>query len=147
MKQVKGQLTIFAFLLIGIIIALYLCGYSSPFINGVEEVLRTGNTENLFNSLISSFTNLVTNPTGIAIIGVGLALFIGATALTGGSGFLFGISIFFVLIFANYFVLPISFIFEQASWGDAEVLKFILAFFLNSLLILSMISFIRSGET
>lgn len=142
----KGQLTIFAFLLIGIIIALYLSGYSSPFVDGIQEALG-GNPDNLLDSIVSSFGNMITNPLIIATIGVGFIGMIFGGGVSGGNGFLFAISILIILIFANYFVLPINYILEEGSWGEAEILKTILVIFLNALLIMSVISFTRSGET
>ena len=142
----KGQLTIFAFLLFGIIVALYLSGYKSPFLSWLE--MNLDNTDQIFETFISQLAQIVTNPSSFAFVGLLLAGVIISSLITGGgSGTLFAISIVMVVIFANIFLLPINFIFEEASWGDAEILKYIIAVFMNLLLIMSIISFTRSGET
>jgi len=145
----KGQLTIFAFLLFGIIVALYLGGYKSPFIEFVSnDLMSMDDPSQIVNVFVGRLADIFTNPASFAIVGIVLAGVIISTIITGGgSGTLFIISLFIIMIFANIFLLPISFIFQEASWGNADVLKLILALFLNLLLIMSIISFTRSGET
>jgi len=142
----KGQLTVFAIIIIGIVIAMYLMGFTSPFINGIQDLLK-GNTENLFENLADAFVEMVTSPSGLGMLGIALAGIIVASALSGGSGFLFGVGILILVLFSNYFILPTTYIYEQGSWGEAEILKTILVLILNTILVLGMISFIRSGET
>jgi len=145
----KGQLTIFAFLLFGMIVALYLGGYKSPFLEFVtNDLVNMEDPSQVFNAFMDQLANIFSNPTSFAIVGLLLAGVIISTIITGGgSGTLFIISLFVIMIFANIFIMPISFIFEEASWGNAEVLKLLLVVFLNLLMIMSIISFTRSGET
>lgn len=154
LKKYKGTLVVFAFLLFGIILALYLAGYQSPFLSFVTTRLQeeganfsfqdVGEIFNGFiNAIVQSFTD---NPVGFGIVGIiigGIAI---ASLISGGYGAIFIISLFLIMIFANIFILPISFIFEEASWGNAEVLKMILATFLNLLLIMSIITFSTGRE-
>lgn len=142
----KGQITIFAFLIIGIVIGMYLMGYTSPFLMGIDSLLK-GNPQDLFNNLINSFKDMIISPSGLGMIGIALAGIIIASAISGGSGFLFGISILIVIVFANYFVLPTAYIYESGNWGEAEILKTILVLVLNALMMVGLISFVRSGET
>ena len=125
---------------------MYLMGYTSPFLKGISGLLK-GDTENLFENLASSFTDMVTSPTGLGMLGIALAGIILASVISGGSGFLFGVSILILVVFSNYFIFPTTYIYESGSWGEAEILKTILVLFLNTLLVLGLISFVRGGET
>jgi len=146
--EYKGQLTIFAFLLFGIIVALYLGGYKSPFLEFVSnDLVGMKDPSQVFNVFMEKLVDIFTNPASFLVVGVLLAgVIISALVTGGGSATLFIISLFIVMIFANIFIMPISFIFEEATWGNAEILKTILVVFLNLLMIMSIISFTRSGE-
>jgi len=145
-KKYKGQLTIFAFLLFGIVVAMYLSGYKSPFMEWLAQNMH--DTDAMFENFMQQLGSIFTNPTSFAIVGLLVAGVIVSSIITGGgSGTLFAISLLMIMIFANIFLLPINFIFEEASWGDADILKSILAVFMNLLLMMSIIGFTRSGET
>lgn len=157
MKKHKGQLTVFAFLLFGLCVALYLGGYSSPFFDSTENILGnkdsgenlqgTGVWDFFINGIKDFFTpenegDWLELAFGVALAGVTLLAIV-----KGGSGAWVLISVMMLALIANIFILPINFMYQTASWGQADVLKPLLLVFMNLLLIMSLLSFMRTGET
>ena len=141
----KGSLTVYVFLLFGIMVAMYLSGYQSPFVEFMGNALGGDftNSTGVFNSLINSFTNIFTNPGSFALVGVLVTVITISSLISGGYSAMFAISLFIIVILANILILPVNFIFKE---NMPYVLKIILASFLNLLLIMSIVSFTRSGE-
>jgi len=141
----KGSLTVYVFLLFGIMVAMYLSGYQAPFVEFMGNALGGDftNSTGVFNSLINSFTNIFTNPGSFVLVGVLVTIITISSLISGGYSAMFAISLFIIVILANILILPVNFIFKE---NMPYVLKIILASFLNLLLIMSIVSFTRSGE-
>ena len=132
MKGASG-IRVYAFLVFGISIALYMIGYTSPFF----EVMANSDG-NIASDLLNQFILIFTNPTFLALLGVSAV----ASYFTGGSNFsvTFLIPMLLIMVMMNFFFLPINFIFDMAM---NPLLKVIIGGFLNLLLAFAMLEFIR----
>lgn len=119
----------------GISIALYLVGYTSPFVKMMGEV----GIENVtFNSVINGIWAIFSNPVFLASLGIAA---IGSLLLIGGSGqsTLFIVPIIILMAFANYFILPTG---EILASNLPTIIKFITNTFLNLFLMSTIIEFV-----
>ena len=132
MKGASG-IRVYAFLVFGISIVLWMMGYTSPFYATVSNM-----SGNIAGDLLNSFILIFTNPTFLALLGVSAV----ASYFSGGSNFsvTYLIPMLLVLVMLNYFLLPINFIFDMAM---NPMLKVIIGGFLNLLLAFAMLEFVR----
>jgi len=128
-------------MLFGISVALYLLGYTSPFLEilsqtGVEE---SGSASIIWNNIINNFLSVFSNP----ILWTTMAVPIVGSILMSGSS---GQSSYFVIpllvlttVLANFFVLPTTYIFSAEI---PTIVKIIVNSFLNLFLLLTIIEFV-----
>jgi hypothetical protein len=130
-----GLLKVYVMLLFGISIGLYLSGYTSPLL----QIATTTNAD-ISVALLNSFLGIFTNVTFLAILGATAV----ASYLTSGGNmsitYLF--PIFLIMALMNFFILPTSFILALEL---DPFIKILVAGFLNLMLGLAMVEFIRSG--
>lgn len=122
-------------LMLGVSIVMYFMGYTSPF---VELMGQVGTESVSWNLVINGIFAIFTNPTFLATIGIAS---ISSLLFLGGSSqsVLFIIPIIILIAFADFFVLPTSFLLQA---GVPEAFKFIANTFLNMSLMLTIIEFV-----
>lgn len=128
-----GAFKVYVFLLFGISIGLYFVGYTSPLLQ-----LATTTNEDITVALLNSFIGIFTNVTFLAILGATSV----ASYLTSGGNFsvTYLFPIFLIMAMLNFFILPTSFILAMEL---DPVIKIIVAGFMNLLLGMAMVEFIR----
>jgi hypothetical protein len=156
-KQVKGSVTVLVFIMLGLVIGMYLMGYSSPMLTFVQEdVYRTDNSgeytinqEFNISVLINRIYNSLTSEAGLAIFGISIGMAI-LVALAPGLGYASGsilsvlIPAFLLFLFANIFFFPV--IGEPERQGLPSELSWILVAVFNVLLLLTVLTFITGRE-
>lgn len=128
-----GAFKVYVFLLFGISVGLYFVGYTSPLLQ-----LATTTNEDISIALLNSFIGIFTNVTFLAILGATSV----ASYLTSGGNFsvTYLFPIFLIMAMLNFFILPTSFILAMEL---DPVIKIIVAGFMNLLLGMAMVEFIR----
>jgi hypothetical protein len=131
------KITAYVLLIFGISLSLYLLGYPSVFLALISQVgSEQPITSTLFTSLIAVFTNPV------FLIG---AAFAGITGfLTGGGNFsvIYMIPLLMLIAIANVFVLPTAYLLQMDM---NPIIQLIINGFMNTLLMLTIIEFVRGG--
>jgi len=152
-----GSITVYALLVFGIVMGLYMMGYESIYADQYatqqDDISFEGNetnysyntteggTDKQFNiarSLINAIIESMKDPKILfPLLGVGLVSFVTA----GGTRYAltFIIPAIILLAILNIFVLPMSFIYEE---GIPEMLQIFVAGFLNLVLMLTVVEFI-----
>jgi hypothetical protein len=133
------------FILLGVSIILYLMGHCSPAMvigqmcEPVENLISSvGIDEPGSLSIINSIKNIFTDPLFLGIAGVTTII---AFVLSGVNfSVTYIIPLFIMVVLIGFFILPISFIF---STDMDPVIKVIVGLFLNTMLVLSIVQFIR----
>ena len=155
--QLKGSVTVFAMILLGLIIGMYLFGFVSPIVQYVStEVLgENEDVDSLENvepytagDLIKDLSNRVASPDGLAFMGLSLA----GAFLTGiaGAGYIgqsilsITIPAFIFSLIANIMFFPVMYT-TEAEGLPTEV-NILLVIVFNVLLVLTMISFIMGRD-
>ena len=136
-------LTTYAFLLFGISLAFYFAGSVPPMfaVLGCDTSAQTcASTDTIGTNLISSILTSIANNPSIALGGV---VFLVSAVLLGGSFIVIYTIPILLIIAANLFLLPTSFLFSDALPFE---IRLIVGGFLNLMLIMTMISFIRGGD-
>jgi hypothetical protein len=130
-----GLLRVYVIILFGMSVCLYLVGYTSPLLQ-----LATTTEGDISIALLNSFIAIFTNPVFLGILGATSV----ASYLTAGGNtsitYLF--PIFLIMAMMNFFILPTSFILALEL---DPFIKILVAGFLNLMLGLAMVEFIRSG--
>ena len=130
-----SSITTYVMLVFGISVFLYLVGYTSPFMTFVQNA----SNGDVFTSLLNSFINIFTNPIFLTSLGLSAV----ASFITGGNyNVVYLFPILMLVVLANYFVLPTSFL--NATEIPSQ-LKLIISTFLNLFLVLSVVEFVRGG--
>ena len=131
-----SNITTYMVLIFGISIGLYLMGYTSPFMAMFNNI---GQDTNIAEAILNSLLAIFTNPIFLAGLGISAV----ASFITGGSySVMYLFPIVMLVAFANYFVLPTSFILQ----ADFPLeLKLIINTFLNLFMVLAIIEFVRGG--
>jgi len=130
-----SSITTYVMLVFGISVVLYLVGYTSPFMTFVQNA----SNGDVFTSLLNSFINIFTNPIFLTSLGLSAV----ASFITGGNyNVVYLFPILMLVVLANYFVLPTSFL--NATEIPSQ-LKLIISTFLNLFLVLSVVEFVRGG--
>lgn len=138
-------LTTYVFLLFGISIAFFFLGFSPPLLSalGCDTTLDTCTpSQTLSNQVLSSiFNSLSNNAAALGLIG-GAAIVSGL--LLGGSFVIMYVGpILIFMAVANLVLLPTDFLYTNAL--PIEIRMIVLGF-LNLLLVLIIVAFIRGGE-
>ena len=131
-------------ILFGLGLAFYFAGYQPLILTsfGAPYPGGVGTTTPIANVLINSLYAIFTNPLFLAAIGVSAV----TTFLLGGGAF----SVFFIIplimisLFANIFIIPSSFLFDQTLPPEMQL---IIAVFFNLFLMLTILEFVRGGST
>jgi len=155
--KLKGSVTVFAMILLGLIIGMYMFGFTSPIVSYVStEVLnQNGDVDVLVDvqpysagDLVRDMIGRIASPDGLAIMGLSITgAFLSGIA---GAGFI-GQSILTVTIPAFIFSMIANIMFFPIV-GDTKIhglpfeLNILLLVIFNALLILTMISFIMGRE-
>ena len=153
MMKIKGSVTVFAMILLGLIIGMYLFGFTSPlFQYANNEILGEsgGLSEGEYNAgdLLNHITDTMFSETGFAIMGISIA----GAVVTGlaGVGYIgqsilsITIPAFILSMVANIMFFPVMSTTEAEGLPtEISILLFIV---FNVLLILTMISFIMGRD-
>ena len=128
------ELRVYAFLLFGTMTVLYLMGYQAPLI-----AILTRSGEIGWEFIINKMLAIFTDPAFLFALGVsGVSAFLSS----GNQSVLFVFPIMLLVIMANIFFLPTSYLMEAQV--PVEV-KTIITAWLNMLLVLGAIEFVRGG--
>jgi hypothetical protein len=143
------------FLLLGISVVMYLVGFCSPALvlagvcaapnqelqQPVQQLTGTVGVDTPASlSITSQIFSIFTNPFFLSIAGISVAVSFILAGLNFSVTFI--IPVFIVTILIGFFILPISFIFS-ASYDPT--LKIIFGLLINTMLVLSIAQFVRSG--
>jgi hypothetical protein len=132
-----SKIAVYVFLLFGISLALYLLGFTSP---AMEAFITATSGGEVASGLLNAMLGVFTRPELLALMGLSAVVaFLGA----GNDVISFAFPIFMLITFANFFILPTSFILS-ASMDPFS--KIVVVGFLNLLLGLSVMEFVRSGS-
>lgn len=130
-----SAIRVYVFFIFGISITLYFLGYTSPFLAVVSATDGTM-AQNLLNAMIGIFTN----PVFLAIIGVSTVTGIFSFGRDFTASFL--IPMLLLQVMLNFFVLPTNFITDMSM---NPILQLLIGAFLNMMLAMAMLEFVRSG--
>jgi len=132
-----GAMKTYLILLFSMSVMLYLAGYTSPFL-ALEDKL--GSNTNLLDTLLTDMINIFTNPAFLTAIGIGAV----ASLLVGSGNYsvIYLVPVVMLSVFMNYFILPLSFIYDVTLPG---LIKTLFVVFMNLFLFLAVIEFIRGG--
>ena len=136
-------LTTYAFLLFGISIAFYFAGSVPPMfaVLGCDTTTQVcASTDTIGTNLISSILNTIVNNPSIALGGI---VFLVSAIILGGSFIVIYTIPILLILAANLFLLPTSFLFSDAIPFE---IRLVVGAFLNLMLIMTMLSFIRGGD-
>ena|SRR3990167_5528803 len=135
----------YLYIMMGISIAFWFFGYPPAAYSLLTQSginIETGEAVPIADTMINGIRNLFSDPLFLAAIGIPLVLsvFIGGS---GGQSVYFVIPLLMLTVFMNIFIFPTSFIFNQDM---PVILRAIFNLFLNSMLMMSIIEFIRGGN-
>lgn len=164
--KLKGSVTVFVMLILGLIIGMYLMGFQAPIVQYVETNVMhgedqgygqgTGNESELVNvselsagDLLKDIAESIVSPIGLAFIGATLAITIGLGLLGQGN---LGTSIlqvtipaFILFIVANVFFFPVVG-YVSAEGQQIPQINFLLTLIFNALLMLTIVSFVMGRD-
>lgn len=161
MKGLKGSVTVFVMILVGMIIGMFLMGYTPVATRFIEtDVFGQGNAEggdeavpitNLNASKIfDNIKNTLLSPFGMAVLGFAL-LFGTLSGLAGSSiGYASGSILAFMLpalllfMIANLFFFPV--VDEATAQGLPPPMNLLLMIVYNTLLLLTILTFISGRD-
>ena len=137
------SLKVYIFLLFGISIALFFAGYQ-PLLFNILQCTPTGATcvptTNFAQGVINSLTTLLANP-GF-LLGVGLSVIVGMV-IGGGFSVYYIIPIIILSVLSNFLILPTDFL---LTTGMPWQISMVILGFMNLMLLLTAIEFIRGGD-
>jgi len=130
-------------MLFGISVALYLLGYTSPFLEvlnqtGVDSSTGEASASNFWDYFINKFLETFTSKEFLATMAIPIVGSILLSGSSGQSGY-FVIPILFLTVMANFFILPTTFIFSAEL---PAILKVLINSFLNLFLLLTIVEFV-----
>ena len=150
-----GSITVYAFIVFGIVVSCYFMGYESPLIDAMTEetviegdngtthsVTLNSDPVDVGHKLINAIINVLMNPMYLgSLLVVGLVSFLTA----GGTRYMvtFIAPALILLVVLNVIILPINFIYDSSLPFEIKLLVFS---FLNLFLMLSIIEFIAGRE-
>lgn len=157
MWSFKGSVTVMVFIMLGLVIGMYLLGFSSPMFRLVaEEVFVTDdegtqkiNEDIDIGNMLTGIKDSLMSTAGLMFFGfsIGMAFL---TALAPGMGYASGsilsvmIPAFLLFLFANIFFFPVTS--APAREGLPFELSMILTVIFNALLLLTVLTFITGRE-
>lgn len=132
------ELRTYIFIILGSIIVFYLMGYEAPAVKVLTSMSEDGG--NPWQTVINELGRVLTDPAFLGTLGL-----VGFTTLilspnNYSVGFI--IPILFLIVLSNIFVLPTSFITDAQLPGEIKTLALL---YLNGLLTLGAIEFVRGG--
>jgi hypothetical protein len=137
------SLKVYIFLLFGISISLFFVGYKPLLFSMLQCSTASATcvpTANFAQGIINSLLSLLTNP-GF-LLGAGVALFV--PFLIGGSfSVYYVIPILMISVLGNFLLLPTDFILQTTLPAEIQM---IMLGFMNLLLLLTVIEFVRGGD-
>lgn len=134
-------LSTYIIMIFGITTMLYLFGFA-PLV--FTNTILTQNSENVGNFLIQGFLNVMTNKDFLILMGIMIISSIFAGSSIAGFSALFFIPILLLTVVLNIFIFPTNII---LSSDIPFPLGHIIIVFINILLMLSIIEFVRGGST
>jgi len=155
----KGSVTVFALLMLGLIIGMYLVGFQSPAESLALQVITgtNGNLSGTFDvgTFIDAIGKAVLSPLGIGAIIAILVMSSLSSLITfgsggGGTGFVVGAAMnYFIPVLILFAVCNIMFfpvIPEANAQGLPQPLGFLLTIIFNILLMLAVISWVSGRD-
>lgn len=136
----SGQfISTYMFLLFGIGLVFYLGGYQPLIWTALTD--EVGSDQGIGEAFLNSLGDIFSNPTLLAILGVAAI----SSFLIGGAQFsaVFIIPLFILGVFANIFIIPSAFFFDNSLGFIGTAL----GLFMNLLLMLAMVNFMKGGGT
>jgi hypothetical protein len=145
----KGSVTIFVMIMLGLIIGFFLMGFQQPALVFFKETVAGDDiTTSDFdmNAFLTGIKDAVLSPFGLGLIGV-MTLFSLVSVFSGGtvgvgSFISFFIPIFILFAVANVFFFPIVGYMQAEGMANLHPLDLIVAVVFNVLLMLTVIEFI-----
>jgi len=128
------ELRVYVFLLFGTMVVLYLMGYQAPL---VAVLTKSGNIG--WNFIINKMLAIFTDPAFLVALGVSG---VSAYLFSGNQSVMFVFPIMLLVIIANIFFMPTSYLMEAQI--PVEI-KTIVTAWLNMMLVLGAIEFVRGG--
>ena len=163
-RKTKAGITAYVMLMFGMIVILYLFGFTSAWGNyEKQQISDESGSKNITDVdavnkdigtlMIDNIKALFTNEKGetdLLRVVIGTALTLAgmylASKVGGQYAFAYIIPIIFVILFANIFIFPISYTSEHLGFAsDIPLSLFLIAFF-NLFLVLSIVEFVRGGS-
>lgn len=137
-------LTTYVMLLFGISIALFFLGYK-PLMFTMLQCDTTAptcdpNVNYGYNALNNILTSIVTNPLVLGLAGIGI---VSGILLGGTFAVVYVIPILILFAITNFVLLPTDFLLNSVLPWE---IKAIILGFLNLMLLLTIVSFVRGGE-
>jgi hypothetical protein len=133
-----SKIAVYVFLLFGISLALYLFGFTSP---AMEAFITATGEGEVASGLMNAMLAIFTRPEFLALIGA--AAVVAFVSGSSGDMIAYAFPIFMLIVFANFFILPTSFILSASIDSFSKI---VVAGFLNLLLGLAIMEFVRSGN-
>jgi hypothetical protein len=159
-NTVKASVTVFALLMLGLIIGMYLVGYQSPAVNLASQMVTgtNGDLNSSFNAsgFIDAIGSAIISPLGLGSIAAILLFSSLASIINFGggggqtTGFIVGaamqyfIPVLILFTVANIVFFPV--IPEANAQGLPPPLGFIMTIIFNVLLMLTVISFVSQRD-
>jgi hypothetical protein len=155
-KGFKGSVTVFLMILVGLIIGMYLFGYSSiamSFIGtNIFSTDKSGNiNENMdAGTILNNIKDTLLSPFGISVLG--MSSFFGVLSGIGGGGIgyasgsilAFMLPAFLLFMIANIFFFPI--VSEATQEGLPEPINILLMLVYNVLLLLTILTWVGGRD-
>lgn len=149
-KHMKGSISVFVFIMIGLVIGMYLFGFASPMVAYFgEKVLsdESGMNQGIsIEDFLGDIVEAVKTPFGygsLAIMaGIGLLTVFSGVGYASQTIFSFLIPVFFLFLIANVFFFPIVPFVESQGFSDLNPVGLIMTLVFNVMLMLSVIEFV-----
>lgn len=163
--KLKGSVTVFVLLILGLIIGMYLVGFTPPIYDFIatdvisQDIDDDGNFSGNYSvnesftgeSFLNAIAGAIFSPLGLAFLGiaVGYALLTGlisggASGAVSASILTYMIPAFIIFLVANIFFFPIL-PYAQAEGLPSEISLMMMVIF-NTLLLLAIVSFITGRD-
>lgn len=155
MMGFRGSVTVFIMILVGLVLGMYLMGYTSVagnfigtslFGHGDSSTIQTLDANTIFDNIIGA----VTSPFGLSVLGVsfifGILSGIGGTSIGYASGSILAFVLPALLLFmvANLFFFPV--VDTASGLGLPQPLNILLMIVYNVLLLLTILTFVSGRE-
>ena len=148
-KKMKASVTVFALIMLGMVIGMFLMGYTSMMFQFLGSDIFEGDEDGTgiesltVDDLYRNIIDTLTSPAGLMILGVGgvFALISGLAMVgyAGGTILSFVLPVMLLFVFANIFFFPL---FDYAiAEGLPSMISIILTVVFNFLLMLTVVTF------